>query len=366
MKRDIKFHLVALLCVCMLQPQFPAAAGPVKTQQVSRQEQKRQSNNASNPALSGRIGAATSGTPSHSGQEQDARPDTSGRQSGSESQSARNKYAEARLVTLTVTYAENDSADPRKGKIEFLLYPDDELKGVRRNFNTLITQGAYDSLLFHRVIENFMIQTGDPRSRDAQPGEPLGSSNVQAPGIAPMPFVAGQLYKTTPRFHKYGAVAVARVGDLHNPQRDGSTSQFYIVTDHTSYSPEQLQNMAAKRRQNYAGVLRMLNVTADSAISVFNRYYPRQTVPEVVLETYSKTGGAPYLDEDYTVIGEVVRGMEVVEAIQRLPKDKSDRPLGYARIVSAAISDGSAEAAAMDAGLPQPGNGTDEIKPIPK
>jgi len=181
------------------------------------------------------------------------------------------------------------------GEIIVLLY--DQTPKHRDNFIKLAKEGFYDGLLFHRVMNNFMIQGGDPESKTATPGQMLGGGG---PGYTiPAEFVDSLI-------HKKGALAAARQGDQVNPKKESSGSQYYIVHGRT-FPVNQLLQMEAKR-----------NIGKDS-IDHFH-YTPAQ------LEAYSTIGGAPFLDGDYTVFGEVIEGLDVIDAIA-VVRTQRDRPL---------------------------------------
>ncbi|MCX8020871.1 MAG: peptidylprolyl isomerase [Chitinophagaceae bacterium] len=175
----------------------------------------------------------------------------------------------------------------------------------RDNFLKLVKQKFYDSILFHRVIKDFMIQAGDPNSKRAKPGEPLGSGG---PGYTiPAEFVASL-------FHKKGAVAAARLGDPVNPEKASSGSQFYIVQGR-KFTDEELNQLEANRLNG-------------------------RKIPSPRREIYKTLGGAPHLDDSYTVFGEVIQGLEVVDKIASSPTSKGtdrDRPLEDIRILSATL-----------------------------
>lgn len=175
------------------------------------------------------------------------------------------------------------------GNIEVLLYNDTPLH--RDNMLKLINEGYYKNHLFHRVISNFMIQGGDPHSVNAPKGQRLGSGG---PGYR----VPAEL--NTSHFHKKGALAAARQGDNINPNRESSGSQFYIVVGQvlTSAQLTTLQSQGAKKP-----------------------FTPEQ------IEAYTTVGGTPHLDGSYTVFGEVIKGMEIVDAINSVPTDTYDRPV---------------------------------------
>ena len=257
------------------------------------------------------------------------------------------------ILTFDVEYqAGNDILAPSTGKIRIYLYPDNNLKEIRRNFRNLTDSRAYDSVLFHRVVPGFVIQAGDPKSKNAEPGAMLGDGGATGPGIAQMPFVGGQVFGNPPRIHKYGAVAIARTGDQANPERLGSSSQFYIVTAGRKFRPQQIGAMASDRRYNYMGVLGQVAGNEENARRLFTTMYPHGagTISDEVCRIYEQTGGAPFLDEDYTVIGEVIDGMDIAKAIEQLPTDANSRPTGFARIVKVTYSGPEiSTAAAVDA-----------------
>ncbi len=170
----------------------------------------------------------------------------------------------------------------------------------RDNFLKLVREQAYDSLLFHRVIPSFMVQGGDPDSKRAAEGAPLGQGG---PGYTLPAEIIPSL------IHKKGALAAARQADQANPERRSSGSQFYIVQGKTFTSAE-----------------------LDQVVARSARYGTPVTYTEMQKDTYATAGGAPHLDGAYTVFGEVVEGMDVVDAIAVLPCDRGDRPLKDIRI----------------------------------
>lgn len=225
----------------------------------------------------------------------------------------------------------------------------DDTPGHRDNFVKLVNEGYYDGMLFHRVIKDFMVQTGDPNSKKADNTMPLGAGD---PGYTQP---AEILY---PRhFHKYGALAAARTADQVNPERRSSGSQFYIVTGQT-YSPsmlkrmegrmndEALQNYFMKLQKEHLGEIKALreahdttglNALRDRLIAETEANVKRVEMPAEVIETYSTIGGTPHLDGAYTVFGEVLSGMETVEKIQNVAVDGSDNPKEPVKIISAKI-----------------------------
>jgi peptidyl-prolyl cis-trans isomerase B (cyclophilin B) len=174
------------------------------------------------------------------------------------------------------------------GNIEILLYDDTPLH--RDNMIKLIKEGYYDGQLFHRVIQNFMIQGGDPHSKGAEKGQRLGTGG---PGYTIDAEIRDQY------FHKKGALAAARQGDAVNPQRKSSGSQFYIVQGQ---------------------VLTEAQLATLQTRGVHDPFTPQE------IEAYTTVGGTPHLDDSYTVFGEVLSGMDVVDAIAAMPTDNNDRP----------------------------------------
>lgn len=236
------------------------------------------------------------------------------------------------------------------GDIKVRLY--DDTPGHRDNFLKLVNEGYYDGVLFHRVIKDFMVQTGDPNSKNPENTQPLGSGD---PGYT---LAAEILY---PRhFHKYGALAAARTGDNVNPERRSSGSQFYIVTGQT-YSPSALKQMEARmdndakqhffqsETMKHIDQIKTLQAANDTAgleklrqelIALTIASVPDMKMPQEMIDTYSKTGGTPHLDNAYTVFGEVIDGMDVVEKIQNVATDPSDLPLEPVKIISAKVLEG--------------------------
>jgi len=173
----------------------------------------------------------------------------------------------------------------------------------RDNFLKLVKQGYYDSVLFHRVINNFMIQAGDPDSKNAPAGKPLGNGG---PG-----YTVPAEFRTT-LFHKKGAIAAARQGDNVNPAKASSGSQFYIVQGKT-FSDAGLDSLETFR-------LNGKKISSDQR------------------EVYKTVGGTPHLDQGYTVFGEVIKGLDVADKIAAVPTSKGadrDRPLENVAIISA-------------------------------
>ncbi|HEX5155537.1 MAG TPA: peptidylprolyl isomerase [Parafilimonas sp.] len=168
----------------------------------------------------------------------------------------------------------------------------------RDNFIKLVKEKFYDSLLFHRVIQNFMIQGGDPQSKDADSTAMLGDG--EAPGeMIPAEF-RSNLY------HKKGALAMART---ENPEKASSNCQFYIVQGQP-YANAQLNDMECKLRQND----------------------PEFYFTDAERKTYNTIGGTPFLDQNYTVFGEVIKGLDVIDKIAVVQTDQNDRPVSNVRM----------------------------------
>ncbi len=227
------------------------------------------------------------------------------------------------------------------GEIKVKLYNETPLH--RDNFIKLVKKGVYDSLLFHRVINEFMIQGGDPESKNAKPGKKLGDGTLGY--TVPAEFVEGI-------YHKKGVLAAAREGDDINPEKASSASQFYLVQGKV-FSEEELnaleQKMRDKKfarllglfledpknrdirnaytratRQGNRAVLDSLNRTI---MPEFQEELSQVKLNESQRELYTSTGGTPHLDGSYTVFGEVVQGLNVLDSIAGVQTDKNDRPV---------------------------------------
>lgn len=191
------------------------------------------------------------------------------------------------------------------GNIRIALY--NETPKHRDNFIKLVKEGFYDGLLFHRVIDRFMIQAGDSASRHAAPGQLLGDSPESYKVPAEIKFPA--------LFHKRGAVAAARESDSVNPERASSASQFYIVYGRR-FNDSMLDEAQLKLDRSTGGKVKL--------------------TPEV-RETYKRIGGTPNLDGQYTVFGEVIEGIDTVKDIEWAETDKNDRPVEDVRIIRATV-----------------------------
>jgi len=182
------------------------------------------------------------------------------------------------------------------GKVEIMLF--DKTPKHRDNFIKLAKQGFYDGLLFHRVIPEFMVQGGDPQSKDAKPGQQLGAGGLDYRIDAE--FVPEY-------FHQKGALAAARD---NNPNKQSSSCQFYIVTGR-KFTPDELKGMSKRLGE--------------------------RIITQEQFDTYVDVGGAPHLDGQYTVFGQVTKGIDIPEKISRVDRDKMDRPKNDIRIKSIKI-----------------------------
>jgi len=224
------------------------------------------------------------------------------------------------------------------GDIIVRLY--DETPKHRDNFLKLVEEGYYNGTLFHRVIKDFMIQGGDPDSRDAAPGAMLGTGGpdytIEAeilPGL----------------IHKRGALAAARQGDEVNPERRSSGSQFYIAWGQVykqgqlgqlsrqlqQQAEQQIFNglvqknrskiMQLRKDRDQAGLMELQNelIAETKALMAEN---PAAGLTDQQKEVYSTVGGVPHLDGQYTVFGEVEEGLDIVEKIQNVTTGRADRP----------------------------------------
>ena len=235
------------------------------------------------------------------------------------------------------------------GNITLALY--NETPKHRDNFIKLVKEGVYDSTLFHRVIKQFMIQAGDPDSKNASDTAMLGSGDVGY--TIPAEF--------NPKFfHKKGVLAAARQGDDVNPEKASSGCQFYIVTGRKFTEPQLLgmENKINEQREealfdslarqhmkeiykmrkagDNAGLLELQDTLEAQARELADKEEKFRFTPEQI-KAYSTVGGAPHLDGSYTVFGEVTEGMEVVENIEIAKTNRADRPVENIRILKASI-----------------------------
>ena len=235
------------------------------------------------------------------------------------------------------------------GNITVALY--NETPKHRDNFIKLVKEGVYDSTLFHRVIKQFMIQAGDPDSKNASDTAMLGSGDVGY--TIPAEF--------NPKFfHKKGVLAAARQGDDVNPEKASSGCQFYIVTGRKFTEPQLLgmENKINEQREealfdslarqhmkeiykmrkagDNAGLLELQDTLEAQARELADKEEKFRFTPEQI-KAYSTVGGAPHLDGSYTVFGEVTEGMEVVDNIEIAKTNRADRPVENIRILKASI-----------------------------
>jgi peptidyl-prolyl cis-trans isomerase B (cyclophilin B) len=224
------------------------------------------------------------------------------------------------------------------GDMVAILY--DETPKHKANFIKLATEHFYDSLMFHRIMEGFMIQGGDPESKKAKSGQRLGNGgpgyNVDA--------------EINPKFfHEKGALAAARLSDQMNPTKASSGSQFYIVqgkkmsatevkVDPQKFSMAMQQFFQKPENKAYYDTIAQLYQTRDA--KAYEAYIVRlkpivenqlgtkvdKDVSPEMLQAYTTLGGTPMLDGQYTVFGKVIKGLEVIDKIAALPRDPADRP----------------------------------------
>jgi peptidyl-prolyl cis-trans isomerase B (cyclophilin B) len=230
------------------------------------------------------------------------------------------------------------------GDMVAILY--DETPKHKENFIKLAKEHYFDSLLFHRVIEGFMIQGGDPQSKKAMAGERLGNGG---PGYT----IDAEI---NPKFfHEKGALSAARLSDAVNPSKASSGSQFYIVQGKVMKEYELkldaqkfnaalgqfFQNPANKahldsvkayqQKGNFKGMENYLLQLKPTVESQLNTSVEKQVSPEI-LKAYTTKGGTPTLDNQYTVFGKVIKGLEVIDKIAAVKKDGMDRPLEDVRM----------------------------------
>ncbi|MDY4248814.1 peptidylprolyl isomerase [Bacteroides pyogenes] len=236
------------------------------------------------------------------------------------------------------------------GDIKVKLY--NETPKHRDNFIKLAKQGAYERTLFHRVIKDFMIQAGDPDSKNAPKGKMLGSGDVGY--TLPAEFVYPQL------FHKKGVLSAARQGDNVNPKKESSGCQFYIVTGKV-FNDSTLLSMENQKNENRVNIIfntlaqkhmkeiyKMRKANDEDGLYALQEKLFEEAQREAAKEpdfhftaeqikAYTTIGGTPHLDGEYTVFGEVVEGMEVVEKIQCVKTDRSDRPEEDVKILKVVV-----------------------------
>jgi len=255
---------------------------------------------------------------------------------------SRTKKAKRTLVSVETT----------KGEFQVELYNETPLH--KDNFIKLADSGFYEGILFHRVINDFMIQTGDPASKTAKPRQMLGQGG---PGYT-LPAEIMPQY-----IHKKGALAAARLSDAVNPRKKSSGSQFYIVegtqvTDqelqgyeesfiankkNTLYSEfldqkkhSEINNLLTKNRTNQQVYDSILNIVADSLSSELATIESMRYTQEQ-RDAYRQYGGTPHLDHEYTVFGEVVSGLNVIDSIAVTQTDRMGRPVEDIKITKITV-----------------------------
>jgi len=232
----------------------------------------------------------------------------------------------------------------------------DETPKHRNNFIKLVNQKFYDSLSFHRVIQNFIIQTGDPESKREKSEKELGASDL--PYRVPAEFKPNL-------FHKRGALNAAREGDNENPLQASSSTQFTIVqgrvyNDSTldyalsrvnnwlAYNKiilkpehkikfEELQNIIKNRNTTKIKIYESIKNELDSLAKIEVEIMDNYAYPQTHREVYKTLGGAAHLDQNYTVFGEVINGMDVVDSIAAVSTNERDKPINDVRIITARL-----------------------------
>lgn len=235
------------------------------------------------------------------------------------------------------------------GTIRLKLY--DDTPGHRDNFIKNVNDGLYDGVTFHRVIRNFMIQTGDPFTR---PGEVVDTTKKD-------PTIPAEI--VYPRhYHKRGSIGAAREGDDENPRKESNKFQFYIVTG-KHYSDAGLSELEGIAYQNKVEKIYNENTKNYTArLDAMRRQRDRDRVSDLLdsilteaqaevaanppapftseqKRIYKSRGGSPWLDGEYTVFGEVIEGMKIVEDIERVKTGSGDKPLREIRIIKATIEE---------------------------
>jgi len=234
-----------------------------------------------------------------------------------------------------------------QGTLIMALY--NETPKHRDNFVKLAEEGAFDSLLFHRVIQDFMIQGGDPDSKNASPGDTLGNGDRD--------------YRVDAEFrphlfHKKGSLAAARDGNI---ERASSAMQFYLVQGkvfNDSLLQQAMERINAWSAVNAAradtvnksiseafaqameiGDMEQYKIYSDSLknIGIAKKDYQPYQIPQEHIKVYKTIGGTPHLDQNYTVFGEVIKGLNIIDIIAALPTDDMDRPVEDVRILKVTV-----------------------------
>ena len=210
------------------------------------------------------------------------------------------------LIAVAQTSTTEVLFETTEGNIRIALY--DETPQHRDNFLKLTRMHVYDSLLFHRVIKNFMIQSGDTNSKNAKPGQRLGTGDFD--------YTQEAEFRLPQIIHRRGSVAMAREPDNVNPEMRSSACQFYIVWG-KRFSSADIEKVQER-----------LDTMTHGRVKL---------TPEMI-KVYKSVGGTPHLDGQYTVFGEVTEGLDVVERIQKAETDDFDRPIEDIRILRATIT----------------------------
>lgn len=221
----------------------------------------------------------------------------------------------------------------------------------KENFIKLVKEGMYDSTLFHRVIKQFMVQAGDPKSKNASDTATLGAGDVGY--TIPAEF-------NNELFHKKGALAAARQGDEVNPEKASSGCQFYIVTGRKFTEPKLLdmENQINEQREenifnslaqkhmkeiykmrkagDNEGLLELQDTLESQASAMAMEEGPFKFTKKQI-DAYTTIGGTPHLDGAYTVFGEVIEGMDTIENIENSKTGRADRPTNDIRILKATV-----------------------------
>lgn len=210
------------------------------------------------------------------------------------------------LTSVAQTSTTEVLFETTEGNIRMALY--DETPLHRDNFLKLVKMHVYDSLLFHRVIKDFMIQSGDINSKNAKPGQRLGTGDFD--------YTQEPEFRLPQIIHRRGSVAMAREPDNVNPEMRSSACQFYIVWG-KMFNDQMIEKVQER-----------LDTMTNGRVKL---------TPEMI-EVYKTVGGTPHLDGQYTVFGEVKEGLDIVERIQKTETDKYNRPLQDFRILRATVT----------------------------
>ena len=246
------------------------------------------------------------------------------------------------LVLLVSCVAEKESLvilHTKYGSMKLLLY--DETRKHKENFIKLAKEGFYDNTLFHRVIDDFMIQGGDPDSKEAKPSQALGNGG---PGYT----IPAEINKKF--YHRKGAVAAARQGDNVNPMKESSGSQFYLVSgkvydkENLLIDMQKLNSMlgayvnesndtvllnelkALYQAQQYEAYNQKIIDSKEKVSKFLGVSFEKEMASDRV-EAYTTIGGTPHLDDAYTVFGEVVEGIDIIDKIGTVKTKPGDRPV---------------------------------------